>query len=55
MYDVINEIINHTWIQQGANEQQYVYMIVGVIICLLTVTSIDLLYRVFNSIFKGRR
>lgn len=54
MYDIIDNIIEHNWITQGATEQQYIYMICAVIIILLTVTSIDLLYRIFRNLL-GRR
>lgn len=52
MYDLISNLIGHNWITQNAGEQQYIYYIAGAIIIILTVTVIDLVYRLFRSILK---
>ncbi len=52
MYDLINQIINHSWVSQGAGEQQYIYAIAGILICLLVVFFVDIFYRLFRAIFK---
>lgn len=49
MYDLIQNLINHTWITQGAGDQQYIYYICGALICLLTVIIVDFVYRVLRS------
>lgn len=53
MYDAISEIINHAWISQGANDQQYIYYIAGSVIVLLTVVLIDLIYRTFSHFWRS--
>ena len=52
MYDLISNLINHNWITQGANEQQYIYYMCGCIIPVLVVTFIDLIYRLIRSIMR---
>lgn len=52
MYDIISNIIDHNWITQGANEQQYIYYISGALIIILTVVFIDLVYRVFSHFWR---
>lgn len=52
MYNVISNIINHTWITQNAGDQQYVYYIAGAVIVVLTVTFVDLVYRVFRNFWR---
>lgn len=52
MYDLIESLINHVWISQGAGEQQYIYYICGAIIPVLVVTFIDLIYRLIRSIMR---
>lgn len=53
MYDVISDIINHTW-QSGAGEQQYVYMICGVLVITFYAIVIDLIYRIFRGFIRSR-
>lgn len=54
MYDIINEIIAHTW--QSSNysttEQQILYYISGALIILFCVVFIDLIYRVFRHFWR---
>lgn len=52
MYDLISDIINHSWITQGAGDQQYIYYICGALIVILTVVFIDLVYRVFSHFWR---
>lgn len=52
MYDLIDALINHNWIMQGAGDQQYIYYICGAIIPVLVVTFIDLIYRLLRGIMK---
>lgn len=53
MYDVISDIINHTWVSQGAGEQQYIYYTASAIIILFTIVVIDLIYRVFRHFWRA--
>lgn len=52
MYDLISQIIQHTWISQGAGEQQYVYYICGALIITFSAVFIDLIYRLVKSIIR---
>lgn len=54
MYDLIKEIILHTWdtSSYSSSEQQIVYYICGVLIIVLTVVFIDLAYRVFRHFWR---
>lgn len=54
MYDLIKEIISHTWDTNSYSntEQQYVYYICGVLIIVLVVVFIDLIYRVFRHFWR---
>lgn len=53
MYDIISDIIDHTWVTQNSGEQQYVYYIVGAIIALLVVVIVDLIRDIFLGFFRG--
>lgn len=54
MYDVIKSIIQHTWdtSNYSSSEQQIVYYICGCLIIILTVTFIDLMYRIFRHFWR---
>ena len=52
MYDLIQNIIDHSWITQGSGDQQYIYYICGCLIVILTVVFIDLIYRVFSHFWR---
>lgn len=56
MYDLISQLINHIWQTQNLNstEQQTVYYISGAIIIILTVTFIDLFYRLIHTIIHRK-
>lgn len=51
MYDLIANIIDHSW-STGTSEQQYIYYICGALIVLFTCVIIDLVYRVFSHFWK---
>ena len=53
MYDIISNIIDHTYITSGANEQQYIYYICGALIILLTVVFVDMVYRTFSHWWRA--
>lgn len=52
MYDLISDIINHSWITQSAGEQSYIYYIAGAVIVVLVIVGIDLVYRVFSHFWR---
>lgn len=54
MYDVINQIIDHSW-TTGSNEQSTVYYICGAMIIILTVVFTDMVYRIFSSFWRGKK
>lgn len=52
MYDIIEAIIDHTWITSGATQQQYIYYIAGALIIITFVVVIDLIYRIFSHFWR---
>lgn len=53
LYNVISEIIDHVYESQYVGDQQYIYYICGALIIILTVVTIDLIYRVFSHFWRG--
>ena len=53
MYDVITEIIGHTWQSNYSGDQQYIYYIAGTLIILLTVVFVDMIYRTFSHFWRA--
>lgn len=53
MYDLISQIIGHTWVQ-GDSAQQYIYYTCCAIIIMLFAVVIDLLYRGFRHLWRGK-
>lgn len=54
MYNVISNIIGHTWLTgSGApGDQQYIYYMAGALLVILTVVFVDLIYRVFRHFWR---
>lgn len=52
MYEIIEQIINHTWQSNYTGDQQYIYYICGAVIIILLVVTIDLVYRVFSHFWR---
>lgn len=54
MYDVIKEIIAHTWdtSSYSSSEQQYIYYGCICLIIILTVVFVDLIYRIFRHFWR---
>lgn len=52
MYDIVQGILDHEWISNYSNDQQYIYYICGALIILLTCVFIDLVYRVFSHFWR---
>lgn len=46
MYNIINNIISHTWVTNDS-AQQYVYVICGVVIVILVVSFMDIIRQLF--------
>lgn len=54
MFDIIRQIINHSWQTNTTGDQSYIYSICAVIICLFFVTALDWLFRLFTGLFNKR-
>lgn len=55
MYDLVAEIINHSWQSNYSSDQQYIYYICGALIVLFSMVFVDLIYRLFNHFWSGKR
>lgn len=51
MYEIIRQIINHTWVTNDSM-QQYIVYICGALIIVLTAVFIDLVFRVFRHFWR---
>lgn len=51
MYNIIFDMIGHTWVT-GDNAQQYVYYTCCALIIILTVVFIDMVYRIFRHFWR---
>lgn len=51
MYDIINQIIGHTWATND-NMQQYIIYICGIVLPVLLAVFIDMVYRVFRHFWR---
>lgn len=54
MYDIIYEIIGHSYVS-GDSMQQYVIYCCCVLIIILTVVFIDMVYQVFSHFWSGKK
>lgn len=52
MYDIINNMIQHTW-TTGSNEQSTLYYICGALILLFSVVLLDMVYRTFRNFWRS--
>lgn len=52
MYDIIAQIIDHSW-STGSSEQQYVYYCCISLIVIFAVVFIDMIRDIFRSIICG--
>ncbi len=52
MYDIISDIIGHSWQSNYTSDQQYIYYICGAMIIILMVVVIDMMYRVFRHFWR---
>lgn len=53
MYDIISDIIGHTWQSNYTSDQQYIYYICGALIIILSCVFVDLIYRVFRHFWHS--
>lgn len=53
MYDIIEQIIGHSWVSNYTGDQQYIYNICAAVICLLIVVFVDLIKDIFSGFFRG--
>lgn len=54
MYELIENIINHTWVSNYSGDQQYIYYICASLIIILTVVFIDFIRDILRSfIWRG--
>lgn len=51
MYDIISQIINHSW-TTNTSEQQYIYQGCIIVIAVLLAVTVDLVYRVFRHFWR---
>lgn len=51
MYDLIANLIDHSWVQ-GDSMQQYIVYICGALIMVLVSVFIDLVYRIFSHFWR---
>lgn len=52
MYEVIEEIINHSWQNNYTSDQQYIYYICGALIIIITVVLIDAILSLFRRFWR---
>lgn len=53
MYQVIENIIAHSWQSSYNGDQQYIYYICGALIVIFSMVFVDLVYRVFSHFWSG--
>lgn len=49
MYDLIENLISHTWQSNYSGDQQYIYYIAGTVIVLMVVMVFDLIQKLILS------
>lgn len=52
MYDILNEIIGHTWVTNYNGEQQYIFNTCCALVPILTVAFIDTIKTVFSAFMR---
>lgn len=52
MYDIIQNIIDHSW-TTSTSEQQYIYYCCIVLIIIFSCVFVDLIYRVFRHFWHS--
>lgn len=53
MYDLLKNIIDHTWINQNApGDQSILYYMATVVVCVLVVCFIDMVYKLLSAFVR---
>lgn len=52
MYEVVEEIINHTWQSNYTSDQQYIYYICGALIVVLAAVLVDAIFDLFRRFWR---
>lgn len=52
MYDIVRQIIDHSW-TTNSSEQQYIYYICASLIVIFAVVFIDMIRDIFRGFFRG--
>ena len=52
MYSLIENLIDHEYVSNYGGDQQYIYMICGALIIVITAVVIDLIYRGISHFWK---
>lgn len=52
MYDIVTDIIDHTWQSNYSNDQQYIYYICGTLIVLFAIVLLDGLFSIFRHFWR---
>lgn len=52
MYDIVSNIVDHTWASNYTSDQQYIYFICGALIILFSCVFIDLIYRIIGHFWR---
>lgn len=53
MYDIIHNLINHTWQSNYTSDQQYIYYIAGTVIILFVVWVFDIFTQLVKAFRRG--
>ena len=53
MYDIIQNLINHTWQTNYTTDQQYIYYIAGAVIILFVVWVFDIFTQLVKAFRRG--
>lgn len=54
MYDILVGIIDHAWVTNYGNDQQYIYYIAGALIVILAVAFIDVIKSIFAAFLRRK-
>lgn len=52
MYDIISNIINHSWVSNYNGDQSYIYYIVSAVIVIFLVFLFDSMFSFFRSLTR---
>lgn len=53
LYDIITNIIGHTWQTNYGGDQQYIYYIAGALIILFAIQGVDMIYKTFAHFWRA--